>query len=213
MEPISAAIGIGSLASGIFSGLSAKKGQERANSQQMAFNAEEADKQRIWEEHMFRKRFQHTREDLEAAGYNPLLAVGMSPSTPAGAAAHAEPKSTTEQSSKIFSNTAKEAMSTSLLKLTADKVKSEAASARALARMHMQEADIATSPGGKKLAAWRYFLDKSGVGRGAQNLVNAFSAGKIAKNFLSRGRDRFDKDGYIIPERPRITRSRRYRDE
>lgn len=167
----------------IFSGLSAQKGQEKANRAEMEFNALEAQKNRDFEERMFGTRYQTTRKDLEAAGYNPLLAMGLNPSTPSGAVASAHPKSTTEVSSKIFSNSAKNAMSLVLDKVLLDKVKAEAGTAKATEQLVKQDADIATSPGGRALAKWRYFLDKSGIGRGAQNLMNIFGARSAAKAF------------------------------
>lgn len=92
----------------IFSALSAKRGQDQANRDQMEFNASEAQKQRDFEERMSGTAFQRARRDLENAGYNPLLAFGHPASTPSGSAASISPRSSTEKSSEIFSTTARQ---------------------------------------------------------------------------------------------------------
>lgn len=105
MDP--ATIGaIASVGSQLFSASQAKKGQSGANSDQMAFNAAEAQKQRDWESHMFNHRYQYTRKDLEAAGYNPLMALGLNPSVPSGASASATPQSTTKDAAAMTSQSA-----------------------------------------------------------------------------------------------------------
>lgn len=167
----------------IYSALSARKGQESSNSAEMEFNHNEAELDRAWQEKMFRNRYQFTRQDLEAAGYNPLLAMGLNPGVPSGAVANAHPKSTTEEFSKIMAHSAKNVSEVGLTSALMAKTKAEAASAAAVARMTNQEADIATSPGGRKLAEWRYFMDKSGVGRGLSNIAQIFGAKTAAKNF------------------------------
>lgn len=80
---------------------SAEKGQSDANQAQMSFNAQEAEKQRAWEERMFSTRYQTTRKDLETAGYNPIMALGVNPGVPSGASASSTPQSTTRESSQI----------------------------------------------------------------------------------------------------------------
>lgn len=140
MDPATAMAAI-QIGSQIYSGLSAKKGQEDANRSEREFNAMEAQKQRDFEERMFGTRYQMTRRDLEAAGYNPLLAMGLNPSTPAGAAAVAHPKSERSEMAAIFSNTAEKVANLNLTRLVSAKTAAEAESAKAAALMHKREAE------------------------------------------------------------------------
>lgn len=52
-----------------------------------AFNASEAQKQRDWEMQMDNTKYQRAVADASAAGINPMMIAGGSPSTPSGAAA------------------------------------------------------------------------------------------------------------------------------
>lgn len=48
--------------------------------------AKEAKRNRKWQEYMYRNRYQFTREDLESAGYNPILALRQGPGSPGSGA-------------------------------------------------------------------------------------------------------------------------------
>jgi len=167
----------------IYSALQASKGQEDANESQQVFNAAEAQKQRDFEERMATTRYQYTRRDLEAAGYNPLLALNMNPPVPSGASASANPQSTTGESSKILASTASDLSSISLQAAQRRHAAAQATSAEAAARIQKQDADIATSKWGKRLSAYRFALDKTGAGKVAGAVAGFFGA----KNLASKG--------------------------
>lgn len=204
---------VASAAASIFSALSASRGQSSANREEQSFNAFEAQKNRDWAENMSNTAFQRGRRDLEAAGYNPLLALGHGgASTPSAPAASAHPKSTTEKSSEYIERSAKQVSEMSLYRYQRERMAADATSAQSLARIHKQDADIATSGMGRKLAAWRYFLDKSGAGKVGAIAASAFGASKIfnalksVKSSLPRissavRSSRYSKSGYRTLDR------------
>lgn len=151
-------LGLGAVAGGFLGG-SAESGQSDANISEQNFNASEAAKQRAWEERMFGSRYQITRKDLEAAGYNPLMALGLNPSIPAGASASAHPKSTTEHATSLISQNALTAAS--IMKLRADTDLSSANAAAVRASIPTKGANI---PGTNinLQTAWQAFKSKAG---------------------------------------------------
>jgi len=186
---------------------SAEKGQKKANTDQMVFNAAEAQKQRDFEERMFGSRYQTTRKDLEAAGYNPLMALGLNPSVPMGASASAQPQSTTDTSSQIMSKSVNNATSAAALAPVIDRARSEAKTADAEARVSSIDADAYTKlpPWAIKLRAFLTagngiggVLGGAGVAAGGagqllkqvagafQNSNDASTAGKIVSRARAR---------------------------
>lgn len=185
-----------------YSAFSASKGQADANKQGMAFNASEAQKQRDYEERLFSTRYQTTRKDLEAAGYNPIMALGLNPGVPSGAAAHADPKSTTAESSQILSKSAREIADVALTRQVGAKTAFETESAKAHATVAKQDADAYSSmPWLAKIKAVLNSLPglggiMGGVGVGA--LMRGAQSAKGA-HVVSRQGYRVSKGGFLAP--------------
>ena len=87
---------LGSALGGIITNYQNAKYADKANrqqadllAQQNAFNSAEAEKQRQWETTMSNTAYQRAREDMEAAGINPILlgSSAQAASTPVGASA------------------------------------------------------------------------------------------------------------------------------
>lgn len=175
---VQAALAGAQLASQFFSGQQASEGQSSANTAEMAFNASEAQKQRDWEERMFGSRYQITRKDLETAGYNPLVAMGLNPGTPSGAAASAHPKSEKTESAAMMSTSALNAAY--IAKTLAETKNIQAQTDLALGKVSIP--GFYQGPAGKVVGSVRDFVNKnSNDAKGAlKALQNLFSRGTFA---------------------------------
>lgn len=87
--------GIGSLTN-LFGGGSAKRAAQEQFNNQMALQQQAQQ----WAEYMYRNRYQMQREDLEAAGINPLFGMGSAPSTALGAGSAGMPEYVQEKQNK-----------------------------------------------------------------------------------------------------------------
>lgn len=72
---------------GVAGGLIGAGGAESVNAQQMAFNAQQAQQNRDWQEHMSNTAYQRAMADMRAAGLNPILAANLGGATTPGGGA------------------------------------------------------------------------------------------------------------------------------
>jgi len=172
-------------ASTAFSAYNASKAeaaQRKANEDAMAFNAREAEKQRMWEQNMYSSRYQLARKDLEAAGYNPLLALGGQP-TVSGAAAHAELKSEWDTASGVVeragtsaAQVARSMAEIATVRAQANLTRQESEHVKQQTRIARIEADQLSTPAGQVMR-WVQRAMQSG---GSQ-VVNAVGGAVVAK--------------------------------
>lgn len=76
-----------SIGANIYSAKQSQKYSKRLMNIQNAFNSEEAEKQRKWEENMANTAHQREMGDLEKAGLNPVISANSGAVTPSGATA------------------------------------------------------------------------------------------------------------------------------
>lgn len=138
---LSALATIADLGLNAWSAFSAKSGQKAANEAEMAFNAAEAAKSRDWAERMASTAYQRTRKDLEAAGYNPLLAFPQPAHVPAGAVASAKLENENLEFSRAIRTAPTSALDAAYKVATIQRARAEARQAGAQAYIAESDAD------------------------------------------------------------------------
>lgn len=117
-------------------------------------NAKEAGKQRKWAAEMAGSAWQRQRIDLEAAGYNPMLAFGQGPaSTPGGASASAQNPAEGIASSAMQMRAQQRELK--LLDMQIEKTRQEASSAGARAQIDFRASQ-------EDAHRYRYYFDDAG---------------------------------------------------
>lgn len=187
-----------------YSAYSASKGQEKANQanfdfarEQMQWSAQEAAKNREWQEYMSSTSHQREVKDLRAAGLNPILSASRG--APMGSAAMPSAHSATAENTKKYDPelaiaTAKLANEARLTSAMVEKAKSEKRVIDAEGDIKSQERDFWTSTGGKWLMGIKNTFGALSGPFGAfsalrfAQALKGLKGGQAAIKFATRGR-------------------------
>lgn len=150
-----------------------------ATDQINAFNAAEAQKQRDWEEYMYKNRHQFEVTDLLAAGLNPVLSAkfgGGNVPTGAAAVAHSNPDVVKAQKLQAYSQVAATAKQIALMSAELKKMEAEAKLTETTNRRQEIAEDI------DKKSKWAKIVGEyiNPLSRAAGAAMGAFGLSKVA---------------------------------
>ena len=125
---------------GFLGNWSANSANRDINRKNNKFNAEQAQLNRDWQERMSNTAYQRARKDMEAAGFNPILAAGGSPaSSPSGSSASAQASNPQTSNTRDTVSSAKDSM---MMQAQLDLVRQQAEATRQQGNMYGQQANL-----------------------------------------------------------------------